>query len=1097
MSTVELKDDLRHRVEGQKASCSLLNSVSEAELRAASQAHPVLSVPQRQRAGRMAHAIVEQARGNLPRLSIEKLLVQYRLAETEGRLLMELAEALLRVPDVATQEFLIRDKLAAGHWMRADATGFMRGATMALATAGRLSRAVDSTGLGKFVGRLGVPVIRRALRAAMLLTSRHFVFAETIETAVIKASRSGQLFSFDMLGETARTDAVATRYFKAYETAIGAVSRLVHNQNPQLNSGISIKLSALHPRFRTRYWSSCCPQLTAKVRVLARLAKAGNIPLTLDAEELARLQPTLEIVADLLAQSEFAGWDGLGIVVQAYGRQTKSVLDWLVAQAKLHHTRIAVRLVKGAYWDSEIKVAQEKGLTDFPVLTHKETTELAYLTYASQMLVQSEWIYSQFASHNAFSLAAIVQLADAWPSADYEVQKLHGMGDEVHAALQQLNPCRSRTYAPIGTHEDLLAYLIRRLLENGANSSFLYKLSNPALSSADLVQDPYDILPEQQTPSVLRTGTELFLPHHRNSIGFDLDDRATLNNVSQTLAEAVIPKRLQNASVQQLERAFARAQKTQLTWRARLCSERADIIEAIADLYEQHAPQFFRLLAMEAGKTFDDAVAELREAVDFCRFYAAEARLLTTGDRPRGIVVCISPWNFPLAIFTGQIVAGLVTGNAVIAKPAEQTPVIAKYAVSLMYRAGVPEDLLHCLVGSGEELGQAMIAVGQADLVVFTGSTKTAKVIEQTLANSTKPTTPLIAETGGINAMIVDSSALLERAVDDIITSAFRSAGQRCSALRVLYIQEEIEKSLLTMLLGAAKKLQIGDPRHICVDIGPVINAEAKLVIDNHVRRAEVDGTLIWQSETPANECYCGPAIVRVAGIEHMEREIFGPVLHVASYPAGAEGAVAEAINQSGYGLTFGMHSRIHANINRVISALEVGNCYINRNQIGAIVGSQPFGGHGLSGTGPKAGGHLYLKAFIEKTAEPIKLPLSEDYPGPNGEQNRCLFKSRGAVLCLHPDQQVRTALRGCAKLAGNRLLEADSWSDQFDDVDAVLTVADGSIDLARLRRMLARSAKRILPLLIMGRDDVWLWREQHICEDLTVFGGDLALLSQ
>ena len=1077
-------------------------AISEAAAREDFLASPALSMTQRVRTLDLATKIVAQARQSQPQFSAERLLAVYKLSMPEGRMLMELAEALLRIPDSATRDYLIRDKLTGGHWLQGDGSGFLHGAKYALELAGKVIGQRETDGLQCLVARLGMPTVRHAMQTAMHSLGHQFVYAETIENAIAQAARTGQLFSFDMLGEAARSTQDEQRYFKAYEDAIHAAGGMVRHHNPNLNSGVSIKLSALSCRFRTRYWPDIAETLCRSMLALTRLAREYQVPITIDAEEAGRLQPSLAIFRCLLTQPDLAGWPGLGIVVQAYGRQASQIITLLETLASDSKTRIAVRLVKGAYWDSEIKIAQEKGLAEFPVYSEKNNTDLAYLAHARQLLMASRWIHPQFATHNAYTLAAVTHLIQKTSPVSCELQKLHGMGDAVHKALSRHSICPLRTYAPVGQHDDLLANLVRRLLENGANSSFMNKMSDRAVDIADLVTDPYETA--DQTPAApIMPGSDLFLPQRRNSHGFDEDDASTLASFYQTAIAHPLFEPPKPSTTSTVRRALRTAVSAAPGWQAVPPLERAQIVNRVADLYEARAADFYHLLTDEAGKTFDDAVGELREAVDFCRYYATEVRHFDGGIEARGVVIAISPWNFPLAIFTGQIVAALVAGNAVIAKPAEQTPRVAALAVALMREAGIPQSVIQLLCGSGTKIGPALIAAGEADMVVFTGSTETAKRIEATIATSPRPEIPLIAETGGINAMIVDASALLERAVDDIVTSAFRSAGQRCSALRILFVQEDIADRLTDMIIAAAATLKVGKPDRSDIDIGPVIDQAARDSIDKHVESARADGRLIWRGTSPGTGSYCGPALIQVTGMADLASEVFGPVLHVARYPAGGEAAVVAAINRAGYRLTFGMHSRIDANIRAVTHTVKSGNIYVNRNQIGAVVGSQPFGGEALSGTGPKAGGPLYLPAFTKNagywhdtTQEAAQGMLLR---GPDGEDNLYRQLNRGHILVIHPDAGIRTTLQARATALGNTVCCRDKISDDLfsgaDAIDAVLSAPGANI--APLRQLMKEASPAIIPLIIDAGGDVWLRRERHLCRDLTASGGNLALLSR
>ncbi len=807
---------------------------------------PALSMEDRANVLVEARKITALARQTSATISAEKIMAVYKLSSSEGRMIMELAEALLRVPDATTRDMLIFDKLAPGHWLDGDAAGFLRGMKSALALAGTIVRHKHNDGLKAAIARLGVPAIRRAIETAMRQMGGQFVFAETIETAAKKAVGAKTLFSFDMLGEAARSAEDCERYFQAYAKAIAIIGAQATNEDVNQNSGVSVKLSALCCRLQPRYWLASHEALTQRLVMLATKARQHNIPLTIDAEEFSRLEPSLYVFESLLAHPELKGWPGLGIVVQAYARHAGNVIEWLGSKAREYQTRISVRLVKGAYWDSEIKIAQEKGLTDFPVYTSKNHSDLAYIAHAKQLMMASSYIHPQFASHNAYTLAAVAYLAEMLKPKSFELQKLHGMGDDVHRQLGNIISAPLRVYAPVGRHHDLLAYLVRRILENGASSSFMNQFADKTVTVETLIRDPYE---KVNLKTHLPTGAQIFASERKNSHGFDDADTRTLRAFTNNVSDKRLPVPPHDAHQQDIPRAFEQARQS--SWQFLSATERGKILNQIADHYEQAAGEIYHLLVQEAGKTIDDAAGELREAVDFCRYYAVKAEEIHPASMARGTVVAISPWNFPLAIFTGQIVAALGAGNMVLAKPAEQTPRIAALAVSLMHKAGVSKDAVQLLCGSGTEVGVALTTAGQADMVVFTGSTETAKLIEQAIAHSAKPSAPLIAETGGLNAMIVDSSALLERAVDDIIDSAFKSAGQRCSALRILYVQEDIAVDLMRMLGEAAAMLKLGDPSQTDTDIGPVIDKEAKARIDNYVENARREGRLIWQGTAP------------------------------------------------------------------------------------------------------------------------------------------------------------------------------------------------------------------------------------------------------
>jgi len=1060
---------------------------------------PTLDLLARKQAEALAGDLIRAARGHggLGRSGLgmmERLMAAFNLSQDEGRGLMELAEAFLRIPDSTTRDALIADKICGRDWHTPKAHGFIRVAAIALATAAAILNPQANGALRKAVRYLSRPMVHRGVWLSMRVMAQQFVLAPSIAPALAKSHKTPEvLYSFDMLGEAARTHTDAARYLRSYSEAIKTVGTMAVQTNPNDNSGVSIKLSALSCQYKTSKWPHLRTTLYPVILQLAVQARAANVALTIDAEEAARLELSLALVRDLVHAPELAGWDGLGVVVQAYGLQAGAVIDTLGELAAQTGRKIAVRLVKGAYWDAEIKIAQEKGLSTFPVYTRKAHTDLAYLHHARTLLGMTDRLYPQFATHNAATLAAVEVMAGTQNVQDFEVQRLHGMGAAIHQAHRNRHGRKLRIYAPVGVHDDLLAYLVRRLLENGANASFLHKLSDTGTDVAELAQTPYDHVIEQGDAPALRTGDGLFAPQRANSRGWNLDNPAVLSAL--TPANATLPPRPEDTTLAQADAAFSAARSATKHWAAQSGTTRAAVLDAIADGLEGEAPALFTLLAQEAGKTIDDAVAELREAVDFCRYYAAGARTLANDCRPRGVVVAISPWNFPLAIFTGQVAAALAAGNSVIAKPAEQTPRIATLVVHIMHQAGVPTEVLHLLCGPGETLGAHLTQCGQADMVVFTGSTETAQRIGVAISRSTQPGAPLLAETGGLNAMIVDSSALLERAVDDIVASAFRSAGQRCSALRMLYVQDDIYKPLLAMLIGAAEAQTLGDPLDFTVDIGPVIDVEAKANIDTHVDEARASGRLIWQGNAP-HGMFCAPAIIELPTITALQREVFGPVLHIAPYPAGGEDQVVADINACGYGLTFGVHSRIALHYQACAHASTAGNIYINRNQIGAIVGSQPFGGHGLSGTGPKAGGPLYLGAFT-LDHDPDVSSSAQNMAGPDGEENLYRTTPRGPILCLDPDPQRLSALVARIEATGNTVVAASSLPKTLSGISAVMVEEDSGLDVMALRSLIASTPGPLIPLIGDMGATAWLYTETHHCTDLTASGGNTQLLTR
>ncbi len=952
---------------------------------------------------------------------VAQLMNRYRLSTEEGVVLMCLAEALLRVPDSATANALIRDKIAGRHWAEGDAEdsplvvalsarGLSLGsATLMLDAMG--SQAKPLTLLKSMIRRSGEPVIRQAALAAMKLLGQQFVMGESIDAAVKRADRDkSELASFDMLGEAARTDDDARRYYDSYAAAIARIGRDAKPGDPFANHGISIKLSALHPRYEYLQGRRVRDELIPRVIELAQAARGVNIPLMIDAEESDRLEPHLDVYGALIDAGIADGWTGLGIVVQAYQKRASEVIRWVAARARRRGVMLSMRLVKGAYWDTEIKRAQTLGLGDFPVFTAKLHTDLNYLACAQILRECQDCLFPAFASHNAMTLAFVTEL---FAGADYELQRLHGMGEGAHDAIMALFPPPRpvRIYAPVGTHRDLLAYLVRRLLENGANSSFVHQFSDPDVTAEELAVDPRSVA---SAPSKLPTGLQLYDPVRHNSRGYDLGDPGVPEALMTAIAKArrgdlvaapvvggvtrdgpAEPVRnpatgttvghVIEADAKAIDDAIAAARKAQDDWSLAGGAFRAERLERAADLIEDRDALFLGLAMDEAGKTLVDAVAEIREAVDFLRYYAVQARADftcpiplpgPTGERNelilegKGIFVCVSPWNFPLAIFLGQVSAALAAGNAVLAKPAEQTPLIAHAAIEILLEAGVPGDILHYLPGRGETVGAAL--TGQDDVigVAFTGSTDVARAINRGLAMRDGPIATLIAETGGANAMIVDSTALPEQVARDAVASAFQSAGQRCSALRLLCVQDDVAATMIDIVAGAMAELNVGDPAILATDIGPIIDEEARASIAAYIDEARAAGRLIAEArrlDLPAGGTFVAPAMIRLDHVTDLRREIFGPVLHVATWKGGELDALIDAINASGYGLTLGIHTRIDAVAAHVAARAQVGNVYVNRNQIGAIVGSQPFGGRGLSGTGPKAGGPNYLRRFAEE----------------------------------------------------------------------------------------------------------------------------------
>jgi RHH-type proline utilization regulon transcriptional repressor/proline dehydrogenase/delta 1-pyrroline-5-carboxylate dehydrogenase len=944
---------------------------------------------------------------------LDAFLQEFGLSNQEGIALMCLAEALLRIPDDDTADRLIAEKVSSGNWDSHSGRStslFVNASTWGLMLTGRLvDLPAEMTGDARswmrgLSQRMTEPVVRNALRRAMRIIGGEFVVGRGIEEALERcASESAlSLCSFDMLGEGARTDADAERYTAAYASAIEAIAAARPSGNvSSLHAyhAISIKLSALDPRYSLVQRRRTLDRLLPRALELARLAASRGLGLTLDAEEQDRLELSLELIGALARDPATRDWPGLGLAVQAYGRRAPQVIDHVTALASELHRPLAVRLVKGAYWDSEIKRAQERGLTEYPVYTRKCSTDVAYLACAKKLIAAAPLIYSQFATHNAHTIGAILAMKRAAPALPaLEFQRLHGMGvllyDEARRQITDFPPVR--VYAPVGPHAELLAYLVRRLLENGANTSFVNRFMDERVSVDDVVVDPVaEARKRLKESDLVHLGIplppKLFGEARRNSLGLDFGLETSLQALRKICQLHPISEVPPFEPASAVATAFAAAHAALPDWQRRDVAERAACLERAADLLEERRDSFLSLLVQEAGKTFGDALAEVREAADFCRYYAAEARLLQgvpqrlagpTGETNelqllgRGVFACISPWNFPLAIFAGQVVAALVTGNTVVAKPAETTPRVALAFAALLRGAGVPNDALQVLPMIGRDFGEAALTQASLAGVVFTGSTATARWLNQKLASREGAILPLIAETGGINAMIVDSTALPEQVVDDAITSAFGSAGQRCSALRVLCVQDDIADRIVDMLVGAMDTLVVGDPRDLAVDVGPVISLEAARQLRLHVEEVARKGRLLkvgrLPSATPVGYPttidpgrYVAPHLIELESVRDLTREAFGPVLHLVRYASNDLPRLLDDLRANGYALTLGIQSRLEATRHRVYTLSSAGNVYLNRNMIGAVVGVQPFGGSGLSGTGPKAGGPHYLSRFV------------------------------------------------------------------------------------------------------------------------------------
>jgi RHH-type proline utilization regulon transcriptional repressor/proline dehydrogenase/delta 1-pyrroline-5-carboxylate dehydrogenase len=1143
-----------------------------------------------------ARRLVTTLRANHKGSGVEGLVREYALSSEEGVALMCLAEALLRIPDDATRDALIRDKIAQGDWGAHLGSGrslFVNAATWGLVVTGKLVGSVDDRGLGaalaRLVARAGEPVIRRGVDIAMRMMGEQFVTGETIGEALKRAREmeaKGFRYSYDMLGEAATTAADAARYRADYEQAIHAIGQASNGRGVYEGPGISIKLSALHPRYVRAQAERVMDELLPVVKRLALLAKGHDIGLNIDAEEADRLELSLDLLESLATDPDLTGWDGLGFVVQAYGKRCPSVIDWIVDLARRANRRIMVRLVKGAYWDAEIKRAQVDGLADFPVYTRKLHTDIAYIACARKLLAAKDAVFPQFATHNAQSLATIYHLAGPdFGIGDYEFQCLHGMGEPLYEQVVGTGkldrPCR--IYAPVGTHETLLAYLVRRLLENGANSSFVNRIADPALPVEALIADPVEQARAMPQPGARHDQIALpahLYPDRRNSDGIDLSDEAALAALTRALRESAtiawtaapeggagaarpvlnpadpgdIVGAVHEASETDARAAAIRAAASH--WRNSPVDERAAMLEQAADAMQARMPILLGLIVREAGKSIPNAIAEVREAIDFLRYYASRARAnLGPAQTPLGPVACISPWNFPLAIFTGQVAAALVAGNPVLAKPAEETPLIAAEAVRLLHEAGIPADALQLLPGDGR-IGAALVAAPQTVAVMFTGSTEVARLIQKQLSTRLSPAgrpIPLIAETGGQNAMIVDSSALAEQVVADVIASAFDSAGQRCSALRVLCLQEEIADRTLAMLKGALSELVVGRTDALKVDIGPVITAEAQANIESHIDAMRAKGRRVEQqalAQGADKGTFVPPTIIELASMADLAREVFGPVLHVIRYRRAELGKLIEAINATGYGLTFGLHTRLDETVAHVTGRVKAGNLYVNRNVIGAIVGVQPFGGRGLSGTGPKAGGPLYLGRLVETPpvhdaraahldapihdfidwlegqgesaaaatargyAQASALGVERELPGPVGERNLYALHPRGRIL-MRPATRAglleqmaavlatgnRGTLEGMALPAGLPAAIARLFVPDPDEPYAAALVEGQAARVAAMMETVAELPGPIVPVHA-ARDDLplayaadWLLEEVSTSINTTAAGGNASLM--
>jgi len=1153
-----------------------------------------LPAAQAKQAGGLARKLVQALRAKRASGGVEGLLQEFALSSHEGVALMCLAEALLRIPDRATRDALIRDKISQGDWhahVGHSPSMFVNAATWGLLVTGKLvgtsSEKSLGTALSRLIGKGGEPLIRKGVDMAMRLMGEQFVSGESISAALANSRKyeaKGFRYSYDMLGEAATTAQDAQRYFALYEQAIHAIGRASAGRGIYEGPGISIKLSALHPRYVRAQQERVMAELLPRVRELALLARRYDIGLNIDAEEAERLELSLDLLEALCFDAELAGWDGIGFVVQAYQKRCPYVIDHLIELAQRSRRRLMVRLVKGAYWDAEIKRAQVDGLEDYPVFTRKVHTDVSYLACARRLLAAPAQVYPQFATHNAYTLAAIHQMAgqNYYPG-QYEFQCLHGMGEALYEEVvgpvaegKLARPCR--IYAPVGTHETLLAYLVRRLLENGANTSFVNQIADPKVPVDALVADPVAAAegivpigaPHTRIPLPLdlyRAGEGVAQGQARpNSLGIDLSNEQRLASLTAALLSGTaqgwraapagaawddtraqpvrnpadrgdVVGQVIEARSAEVAVALAVAEAAAPIWQSTPVAARAHCLERAAQALEVQMQPLLGLIVREAGKTLPNAIAEVREAVDFLRYYAAQARteLAEGAHRPLGLVACISPWNFPLAIFTGQVAAALAAGNVVLAKPAEQTPLVAARMVALLHEAGVPAGAVQLLPGQGESVGAPLVADARVRGVMFTGSTEVARSIARTLAgrlDEAGHTIPLIAETGGQNGMVVDSSALAEQVVLDVLQSAFDSAGQRCSALRLLCVQEEAAERLLPMLRGALHELAVGNPDRLSIDVGPVIDEAARETLERHVAAMQAAGCAVERLPLPpacAQGSFVAPTLIEIDSPAQLEREVFGPVLHVLRYRREALGALIDAINATGYGLTFGLHTRIDETIAQVVARVRAGNVYVNRNVVGAVVGVQPFGGEGLSGTGPKAGGPLYLHRLLAAGPPPQLQPgVQMVLPGPTGERNVYSAGPRGTVLCaaasaagaqaqweaLHPlgnkalwldTPAARAFVKALASTERTRSAFIDDAALESAHFDAVLFEGDPDA-LRTLHQRVAAREGPIVPVQGLTASDIASGRahytrerllaERSVSTNTAAAGGNASLMS-
>ncbi len=973
----------------------------------------------RSRAWERARQLVVNIRqAQIGKGGVDALLNEFSLSTEEGLVLMCLAEALLRVPDKLTADRLIRDKLSNGDWsshLGNSESLFVNVSAWGLLLTGKLVNYSDDEKKNQFgllkrtCGRLGEPVIRQAVRYAMQIMGTQFVMGTTIDKAVDRATEleaKGFTYSYDMLGEGARTMEDADRYFQSYMMAINVIGQAAKKRGPQKSPGISVKLSAIHPRYSFAHRDRVMNELVPRLKTLALAAKGYDISFTVDAEEANRLELSMDVIEAVFADKDLAGWEGFGLAIQAYSKRCLPLIEWLRDLTVRVGRKLMVRLVKGAYWDSEVKVSQIEGHDDFPVFSRKPSTDVSYQACARKLLEYRDSIYPMFATHNAYTVATILEMAP--DRQGYEFQRLHGMGDALYDQVVADDKVPCRIYAPVGEHSDLLAYLVRRLLENGANSSFVNNIVDESIPVESLLKDPVEIVRswKNKRNTMIPLSKDLYGSERVNSKGIDLTEVDAINPLRANMqawvekASALAPvdgaKAVRNpanhaqvigyvkhATPEEMKAAVDRAEAAFSSWTATPVTERARLLNALGDALEAHRDELMAICVKEAGKTVPDSVAEIREAVDFCRYYALQAENMFAGSpiQSRGVVLCISPWNFPLAIFLGQVTAAVAAGNTVVAKPAEQTSLVAIRAIELWREAGLPASVVELAIAPGRQIGEHVVPDPRIQAVMFTGSTETGSWIARKLAERGGEPVPLIAETGGQNCMIVDSTALPEQVVDDVVSSGFQSAGQRCSALRVLFLQEDVADKIIHMIKGAMQELHVGDPSLLATDVGPVIDQKALTGLTNHVKYLEGKATLHYECPIPAgdNHFFFAPRLYEISNLNLLQREVFGPCVHVIRFSADQLDQVVEQINATGYGLTMGIHSRIAHITHQVTRDIKAGNIYVNRNMIGAVVGVQPFGGRGLSGTGPKAGGPFYLTRLVKDNHHVVEAPLADD----------------------------------------------------------------------------------------------------------------------